>query len=86
MLEAPVAIMSPHSGVGTRTPAPTKLSPAVSSMATPIVMEAWLMMIPSTFGMRWRRMIRSGGTPRTMAASTKVRSRRDSSSARISRT
>ena len=36
MFWAPTAIMLPHSGVGTRTPAPTKLSPAVSRTAQPM--------------------------------------------------
>ena len=38
---APVAIMDPHSGVGGRTPAPTKLRPAVRRIANPIVIENW---------------------------------------------
>ena len=37
--EAPVEIIRPHSGVGGRTPAPTKLRPAVRMMAKPIVTE-----------------------------------------------
>ena len=36
---APIEIIEPHSGVGTRTPAPTKLSPAVSRMAIPTLTE-----------------------------------------------
>src|ERR1700738_4257316 len=35
MFVAPWLIIRPHSGVGTRTPAPIKLKPAVSSIAQP---------------------------------------------------
>ena len=37
----PLAIMLPHSGVGERTRAPTKLSPAVSRIDQPTLTESW---------------------------------------------
>ncbi len=65
MFWKPMAIMLPHSGVGATTPAPTKLSPAVSSTDQPILTDSWLRTGAMELGMIWRMMIARSDVPAT---------------------
>ncbi len=82
---APVETISPHSGVGMRTPAPTKDRPAVSNMARPTLIEICTMAGVSALGRMWRNMMEKSVAPLHRAAPTKGRSRSESTSARMTR-
>ena len=82
MLCAPVDTMLPSSGVGGLTPAPTKLRPAVSRMAKPIVAEIWATSGGKAFGRRCRKAIERSVAPTDSAASANGRSRSERISAR----
>ena len=79
---APDAIMAPSSGVGGLTPAPTKLSPAVSRMAKPTVTETCTITVGSALGSTWRKPMRTSRLPTARAASEKGRCTSESTSER----
>ena len=82
---APIEIIDPHSGVGTLTPAPTKLNPAVINIPPPIITDKSASRGVSAFCIIWKYAILNPQFPAALAASTKGLSRKDSTSARACR-
>ena len=70
MFWKPMAIMLPHSGVGARTPAPMKLSAAVSRIDQPMLTESCARTGAMALGMTWRAMMAQSESPASQAAST----------------
>ncbi len=82
---APLAIIEPSSGVGGLTPAPTKLSPAVSRIAKPTVTDTWTSTLGHAFGSKCRKHTPKSELPIARAASANGRSRSESTSERTRR-
>ena len=78
--------MLPSSGAGGRTPAPTKLRPAVSRMAKPTVTDTCTITGWMALGRTWRKPTRASELPTARAASANGRWISDSTSARTRRT
>jgi hypothetical protein len=81
----PSASISPHAGLGGGTPTPRKDRAASVTMTTPSMRVPRTMAEFSTLGRMWRRMIVFFEQPATMARRTKSRSRRESTSLRMTR-
>src|SRR5215469_6998866 len=84
-IERPSASIEPQAGSGGGTPTPRKLREASAMMTTPIVRLASTIVEFSTLGRMWRKITRARLAPAISASLTNSRSRRLSTSPRITR-
>ena len=84
-MERPSASIEPQAGCGGGTPTPRKLSDASAMITTPMVRLASTIAEFITFGRMWRRITRVRLAPAISASLTNSRSRRLSTSPRITR-
>ena len=77
------ASMEPQAGAGGGTPTPRKLRDASAMMTTPMVRLASTMVVFITLGTIWRIITRNLLAPATSASFTNSRSRRESTSPRM---
>ena len=62
--------MLPHSGAGTGTPRPRKLSDDVAMIADAILSVIWTIIGDMQFGITWKAMILASDIPVAFRAST----------------
>src|SRR5215469_13460317 len=84
-IDRPSASIEPQAGSGGGTPTPRKLSEASAMMTTPIVRLASTIVEFNTLGGMWRKITRAREPPAISASLTNSRSRRLSTSPRITR-
>jgi len=70
IIDRPMAIMAPHSGIGGWAPSPRKLKPAASKMAEPNPREAWTIMGAMQLGKTVLKRMRRFLAPTALAAKT----------------
>src|SRR5438270_13883399 len=84
-IDRPSASIDPQAGSGGGTPTPRKLSEASAMITTPIVRLASTIVEFSTLGNMWRKITRVREPPAISASLTNSRSRRLSTSPRMTR-